>query len=102
MGSPYEACLVVCARILEPSPQLPLGPEIATESQRAIEHVFDRCRDDVGCNARFPDLRQDFETLRADLDSGPVSGVLADPVTAKLETPDFGSEHLGNEIALPL
>ena len=83
-------------------PQLPLGPEIATESQRAIDRVFDRCRDDVGCNARFPDLRQDFETLRADLDSGPVSVVLADPVTGKLETLEFGSEHLGAAIRLLL
>ena len=83
-------------------PQLPLGPEIATESQRAIDRVFDRCRDDVGCNARFPDLRQDFATLRTDLDNGPVSVELPDPVTAKVETLEFSSEHLGAAIRLLL
>ena len=37
-------------------PQVPLGPDIATESQLAIDGVFTRCAEDAVCNDRFPDV----------------------------------------------
>lgn len=83
-------------------PQLPLGPDIAIESQRAIERVFDRCANDNDCQARFPTIRDDFAALRATLNAGPVSITLADPVTATPEIIEFGSDQLAAAIRLLL
>ena len=39
-------------------PQLPLGPDIAIESQKAVDRMLDRCAEDAACNERFPSLRR--------------------------------------------
>ena len=83
-------------------PQVPLGPDIATESQLAIDRVLDRCRDDAGCNDRFPAIHQDFQELRDTLADAPVSVALANPVTARLESIEFGEQQLGAAIRLLL
>ena len=44
-------------------PQLPLGPDIAIESQLALDRVLDRCSEDAACAAQFPDIHQDFQRL---------------------------------------
>ena len=44
-------------------PQLPLGPEIATESQAAIDRIFARCAEDPDCNEHFPDLAARFDAI---------------------------------------
>ena len=83
-------------------PQLPLGPEIATESQRAIDRVFERCARDAACHERFPDLRSDFAALRATLSVAPVAVELMHPVTAKQEFVEFGDQQLAAAIRLLL
>ena len=83
-------------------PQLPLGPEIATESQRAIDRVFERCAKDAACNERFPDLRNDFAALRDTLSVAPVAVELMHPVTAKQESVEFGDQQLAAAIRLLL
>lgn len=83
-------------------PRIPLGPDIATESQRAIERIFARCSEDVACNARFPDVQQDFQDIRSVLESGPVAIQLQHPVTAKLESIEFSTDHFGAAIRLLL
>ncbi len=35
-------------------PQIALGPEIATESQKAVDRILARCSEDADCNDRFP------------------------------------------------
>ena len=37
-------------------PQIPLGPEIATEAQRALDDILDRCARDPACEERFPEI----------------------------------------------
>lgn len=83
-------------------PRLPLGPDIATESQRAIDRVFDRCSKDTDCNARFPDIRADFQTVRASLNNGAVSVTLQHPITAKIETIEFTQDHFRAAIRMLL
>lgn len=83
-------------------PQLPLGPDIAIESQRAIERVFDRCGADAACSTRFPTIRDDFRILRAALDEAPVTIEMAHPVSAETETVEFGSDQLRAAIRLLL
>ena len=84
------------------APQVPLGPEIATESQRALDRVLDRCAQDGACNERFPDLRQDFERLQATLGAGPVAVTVPNPVTGAPESLDFGTQHMAVAIRLLL
>ena len=84
------------------APQIPLGPEIATESQRAIDRVFERCARDAACNERFPDVRSDFAALRDTLSVAPVAVALMHPVTAKQESVEFGDQQLAAAIRLLL
>jgi pimeloyl-ACP methyl ester carboxylesterase len=84
------------------APQVPLGPEIATESQRALDRVLDRCAQDPACDERFPDLRQDFEDLQAILNEGPVPVTVPNPVTGAAESLDFGTQHMAVAIRLLL
>lgn len=81
-------------------PQLPLGPEIATEAQRALDEIFDRCAEDAACNEHFPEIDLDFEAVRARLEDGPVSVSLTDPVTGGPATIEFGSMELAAALRL--
>ncbi|MDJ0700325.1 MAG: alpha/beta hydrolase [Woeseiaceae bacterium] len=81
-------------------PQIPLGPEIAIESQRAIEDVIARCAGDDACNERFPELAEDFAFVRDRLESEPVIVELQDPSTGRVESIDFGREQFNAAIRL--
>ena len=83
-------------------PQVPLGPEIATESQRALDRVLERCASDPACSERFPTLRQDFEQLQATLAAGPVTVTVPNPVTGAPETLEFSNEQMAVAIRLLL
>jgi pimeloyl-ACP methyl ester carboxylesterase len=83
-------------------PQLPLGPEIATESQRAMDRVLDRCSSDPDCSDRFPAIHEDFQRLRATLAAGPVTVAASNPATGKQESLDFGEMHMAVAIRLLL
>lgn len=83
-------------------PQLPLGPDIATESQRAVEHVFDRCSEDASCRARFGDIADDFEVLRGALAESPVTVEYQHPDTGERRIADFTADHLAGAVRLLL
>jgi pimeloyl-ACP methyl ester carboxylesterase len=83
-------------------PQLPLGPNIAIESQRALERVFERCANDPACAKRFPNLPGDFGALMETLAERPASLDVPNPVTGVPETVEFGSGELGAAIRLLL
>ena len=83
-------------------PQVPLGPEIATESQRALDRVIERCANEPACSERFPSLRQDFEQLQETLAAGPVTVSVPNPMTGEPETLEFGKEHMAVAIRLLL
>ena len=83
-------------------PQLPLGPDIAIESQRALERVFARCSEDEACAERFPDLRADFDRLKARLSADVVLVDMADPVSGARDVVEFGEDQLTAAIRLLL
>lgn len=83
-------------------PQLPLGPDIATESQRAVEKVFDRCSEDASCSARFDDIADDFEILRGALAESPVTVEYQHPETGERKVADFTADHLAGAVRLLL
>jgi pimeloyl-ACP methyl ester carboxylesterase len=71
-------------------PTLALVPQIAIESQRALE----RCAADPACDGRFPDLSEQFAGLDAALRRAPVAVTLADPVTGEQRRIDVTRAHL--------
>lgn len=81
-------------------PQLPLGPDIALEAQRAIDDLFVRCAEDAACSTAFPELDLDFAAVRARLEDGSVPVSLPDPITGKPVTIDFGRNELAGAVRL--
>jgi len=75
-------------------PDLPLGPDIALESQRAVDDIFERCAADPACNERFPDLATSFEGVLAALRVAPREVVIADPVSGEQTPVSFGPDQL--------
>jgi len=81
-------------------PDLSLGPEIATESQRAVDRILSRCEDNSVCAERFPDLRLTFATVLDALRKEAVEVDVADPSTGRLETLTIGAGEFGIAIRL--
>lgn len=81
-------------------PQLSLGPEIATESQKAVDNILARCAEDDACNDRFPDVAADFERIVTELRSTPVTIDVPNPSTGRPENLEFGEGELAGAIRL--
>ena len=81
-------------------PQIALGPEIATESQKAVDNILARCRADSACNERFPDIGETFTRVVALLTSAPATISVPDPSTGRPEEIDFGNIELAVAIRL--
>ncbi len=81
-------------------PQLPLGPEIATESQRAIDKILARCAEYEACNERFPDLAEVFSRVVADLRSAGVPIIVPEPSTGRPEEVTFGALEFSAAVRL--
>jgi len=81
-------------------PQLALGPEIATEAQKAIDNIFARCAADTACNERFPDIAAAFIALKNKLDKKPVTVSVAHAVTGRVEKVSFGRQEFAGAVRL--
>ncbi len=81
-------------------PQISLGPEIATEGQKAVDKIIERCAADESCNERFPALADDFKRVIADLREVGVEIVVPHPSTGRPEEVLFGSGELASAIRL--
>ncbi len=81
-------------------PQVPLGPEIATEAQSALDRILLRCAEDEACNERFPKLAERFEALKDSLDAEPVQVVLRSPLTGRRQDIRFGRQEMAAALRL--
>ena len=81
-------------------PNLSLGPEIATESQRAVDRILGRCEEDAGCRERFPDLRPIFDRVLESLRAEAVEIDVANPTTGRVEALSLGDAEFGVAIRL--
>ncbi|MCP4301908.1 MAG: alpha/beta hydrolase [Gammaproteobacteria bacterium] len=81
-------------------PQISLGPEIATESQRAVDNILARCAADTSCSERFPRIQDTFERVVAELKRSPVLISVPHPNTGRPETITFGGGELAVAIRL--
>ena len=74
---PRQVRSVILDGVLPPT--LALGPEIALDSQAALEALFERCRKDAACHAAHPHLANQFQAVQTRLRSEPVEVALDDP-----------------------
>ena len=81
-------------------PQVALGPEIATESQKAVDNILARCAEDAGCNESFPDIRQTFDKVVSQLRRAPVEVTVPHPNTGRLEELVFGPGQFAGAVRL--
>jgi pimeloyl-ACP methyl ester carboxylesterase len=81
-------------------PQISLGPEIATESQKAINTILARCAADTSCDERFPGVRKTFTRVFAELKESPVAITVPHPRTGRPEETAFGHGELAVAIRL--
>lgn len=81
-------------------PQISLGPEIATESQKAVDRILARCAQDESCNERFPTVVDDFARVVAQLRESPVAIEVPHPSTGRPEAIDFGEGEFAGAVRL--
>ncbi len=81
-------------------PQIALGPEIATESQKAVDSILARCAGDAACAAAFPDIRATFARVVADLRTAPVEVAVPHPDSGRMETVRFGIGQFAGAVRL--
>ena len=62
---------------------LALGPDIALESQRALDEVFARCEEQPSCNDAFPGLADTLDRVLGELANNPVDIVLPGPISGR-------------------
>ena len=81
-------------------PQLSLGPEIATESQKAVDNILARCTEDPACSERFPDLASTFARIVAQLREAPVEVAVPHPNTGRVEVISLGAGQFAGAVRL--
>lgn len=81
-------------------PQVSLGPEIATESQKAIDRILERCTEDSACGEAFPNIKATFAKVLADLKRSPVTIDIPHPNTGRIERTVFGQSELAVAVRL--
>jgi pimeloyl-ACP methyl ester carboxylesterase len=81
-------------------PQLSLGPEIATESQKAVDNILARCIENESCDERFPDLADDFARVVSELRDASVPIIVPHPSTGRPEEVSFGSAEFSAAVRL--
>jgi pimeloyl-ACP methyl ester carboxylesterase len=81
-------------------PQIALGPEIATESQKAVDRILARCIEDAACREHFPDIDVTFAAIVAELRDAPVEVSVPHPNTGRAEVITFGEAELAGAVRL--
>lgn len=81
-------------------PELALGPDIALESQRAVDDIFARCAEEPTCNDTFPDLAAEFTNVLSMLRDEPVEVEVPDPMSGESTIFEFGSGEFAVAIRL--
>ncbi len=81
-------------------PQLALGPEIATESQRAVDNILARCAADADCNERFPGVQASFAAIVEQLRAEPQQLSVPNPSTGRPEELSFGAAEFAGAVRL--
>ena len=76
------------------APPTVLGPNMATDAQRALDGVWQRCSTDAACRQAFGDVASKTRDLRSQLQRSPQAVQVAHPRTAAMTSFNFGAEQL--------
>ena len=79
-----------------------LGPDIALQSQGALDRFLTSCAQSEACARAYPNLKQELEELFADLAIQPRSVNYEDFQTGELKTTQFGEAQLAVLVRLAL
>ncbi len=82
------------------APQKALGPEIATESQKAVDNILARCMDEAECSERFPEIDKTFQRVVETLTDAPVEIEVPHPSHGRPEALTFGRNEFAGAIRL--
>lgn len=77
-----------------------LGPEIAPVAQRSLDAILARCEKQSACDKAFPNIANDFKSLRTRLAREPFALTIADPRTAVRAPLTFTDMHLAVAVRL--
>lgn len=80
--------------------QLALGPDIAIDAQAAIDNAFARCESNDECKKAFPNIADTFASLRARLQTQPVTLAVPDPLNAEPRQAQLGVDELSAAVRL--
>ena len=83
-------------------PTLSLGPDVAINSQRALDTLFDECAESPECGKAFPDLRNHFLQLSDYLRNNPIETKTRDPRSGEVVDMTLQYEHLALVVRMSL
>jgi pimeloyl-ACP methyl ester carboxylesterase len=64
-------------------PEWVLGPSTPADAQRAVDLILDRCQADLNCNQVFPDIKNSFADVLANVRDEPVELTLQHPISGE-------------------
>ena len=73
---------------------LPLGPGIAPDAQRALDLIFSRCISDADCHLAFGDIARKFSELLERTRIAPLELEIVDPISGEKVSTTFGYGEL--------
>jgi pimeloyl-ACP methyl ester carboxylesterase len=77
-----------------------LGLDVARDAQRALDLIFSRCAADTDCQAAFPNVRSEFETLMQQLEASSAEVTLPHPTTGEQVTVTLDSATVAMTVRL--
>jgi pimeloyl-ACP methyl ester carboxylesterase len=72
------------------------------DAARALDLLLEDCAADAGCNAAYPDLTEELQTLLETLEQGPVRQTLAHPRTGRPTEVVVSRTSLASSVRAPL
>jgi len=83
-------------------PTLALGPDVAVNSQHALDKVFEQCEAAPACKNAFPDLQDQFEQLTRTLKQKLILTEIRKPKSGKIVELKLEYEHLALVVRMSL
>jgi pimeloyl-ACP methyl ester carboxylesterase len=81
-------------------PEQAIGPDTPLDGERALDLILARCLGARDCAAAYPDLRGEFDALRARFGPATTSLTLPDPATGEPLELDFNRDVLASALRL--
>ena len=81
-------------------PEQVIGPDTPLDGEHALDLILERCRSSADCAGAYPDLRAEFDRLRAKFGPGSAALTLPDPATDASLALEFNHGVLASALRL--